>query len=478
MKEKIFGFLTALIVLAATQHLWLYHKILLALSTNAAPGTAISAQYTESNNKTTVTAQTDSNGKAVFELSGKKIPWLKIFPPKGIVVSTVKIRGWKTRKIALNEQNEYTGKPLKPRRAVDWYKLFVFGGLGYYLAWLFVRSLQDGFPKDDPKTPKMINIEFLRIVFTLGVVCHHSGYYLKIWNAGFLGVEFFFILSGFLLVFTFSPEKDMLTFMKNKWIRYMPLVIFGGILSALTYKNVEFHYFFDSFLFYHHRFDFFNSHYNGPAWFVFVLFWISSLYFYLMKTQRRETVNIIIAVITVLSSIYVCKYGVESNTGIISARITRGLACMGYGYLAAQAYAVLKDKNVVNQKGYNAFEFFVLFMAIFGVFIRQVFQDYAFSCACFTMIILLFALRKGAVSNFFEKPVFAKAARYCLAVYLTHMVIANDVLNMYSATHKAMILAHPMIINFVVLISAVLLGVIAHHAIELPATRALKKWLG
>ena len=73
---------------------------------------------------------------------------------------------------------------------------------------------------------------------------------------------------------------------------------------------------------------------------------------------------------------------------------------------------------------------------------------------------------------------FARAARYCLAVYLTHWAVCNNVLRLSMTKHGDWILSHSAVSIAGVLLSVVVLGVFAHHAIEKPATKALKEWLG
>ena len=206
MKEIIFAVFTALIVLLTAHDLLFSHKGKILLLTNAKAGTEVSVQYTEKNGdkKITVKAKADLKGKVRFELKEKEISWFKILPLKGTVISAVKFRAWKTKKIILNGQNEYTGKTLKSRIDIDWYNLIVFAGLGYYFAWFLAHSLKYGFPKDDSGLPKILNFEFLRIVFTFSILWNHFA-----WRFGFyahhtyMAVEFFFILSGFLLASIF-----------------------------------------------------------------------------------------------------------------------------------------------------------------------------------------------------------------------------------------------------------------------------------
>lgn len=484
MKEKVFGALMALIVLASTTGLWFCHKGKITFLTDLKPETEVLLQYQKKTdgNLISVKKKSKPDGKISFEVKGKTLSYFKVNVPENTVIKNIQFRGWKKQNIILNAQNEYTGKILRNRISItDWYNLIVLGGLGYYLGWFLIHSLKYGFPKDDPKLPKMLNIEFLRIVFTLIVVIHHLNnnfQELKIWNAGWLGVEFFFILSGFLLVLTFRPEKTAISFIKNRWIRFAPLVIFGGVLSSLFFDHVRAKYFVESIFFYSYDFDFIKWYYNKPVWYIYVLFWVGIFYFYLMKAFKKEIVNLLMSIITVSSLIYFMRYNV-TTLGIFSGWIMRGSACMGLGYFLAEIYKNTENAVIVRKKTYNSFELFILLFSIFNViFIKQLYMDLFVSCISFMILILLFSLRKGAISNFFEKPVFAKIARYCLSVYLTHWVVIRHIFPIYLEKYKEFFLTHTFVPFSLVLISVCLLGVVTHHAIELPATRALKKWLG
>ncbi len=77
---------------------------------------------------------------------------------------------------------------------------------------------------------KNYSIEFLRVVFTLYIVLRHTLAAVGIENDLWLAVEFFFVLSGFLLVLTYREECSVFNFVLRKYFRFAPLVVFGCLL--------------------------------------------------------------------------------------------------------------------------------------------------------------------------------------------------------------------------------------------------------
>ena len=114
----------------------------------------------------------------------------------------------------------------------DYYNFAVLGILFFltihclanYVASLFCRHGESG-QAPSPTKERMANIEFLRVVFTIAVLCCHFFNGMGIWNSGGYGVCFFFILSGFFLAMTFSPEKSVCDVLKNMIIKFTPLIV-------------------------------------------------------------------------------------------------------------------------------------------------------------------------------------------------------------------------------------------------------------
>ena len=232
MKSKIIAAVFTLVVLCLTADVWSFHKVKVTFFTTAPQGTELTLSYRKklNSNLLILKQKVRADGKVSFNLKGCTVSWFKIDLPENTGVQKTVFRGWAKKKIALSG-NEYAGKKLYGRTGIIWFKFLIIGVLAFWTAMGTIGVYQNrNVPKEPEKLPKMMNLEFLRIVFTFAVVWCHFIVKFKIWQSGWLGVEFFFILSGFLLVLTFKPEKTVVSFIKNKWMRFAPLTLFGGLL--------------------------------------------------------------------------------------------------------------------------------------------------------------------------------------------------------------------------------------------------------
>ncbi|MBO7332573.1 MAG: acyltransferase family protein, partial [Alphaproteobacteria bacterium] len=123
------------------------------------------------------------------------------------------------------------------------------------------------------------NLDFFRIIFTFVLVLFHLSELVKTPNwvprgGHYVAVEFFFMLSGFLLFF---ENVELGTFIKKRWIRLAPVVLFQVyLMDFFIYGNPRTDMLLGAFFL-----DVGIRHNFYVSWFVPVLFWSSVFYFFL-----------------------------------------------------------------------------------------------------------------------------------------------------------------------------------------------------
>lgn len=487
-KKIILSFIIACTVLCLTKSMFFNWKSKLSIWTNVKEDTNIYVEYRrkETSPLNHVKIEKQVNGKFVLKLRGNKTSYVKINVPKNVQIEKVRYSGLKSKDIILDKSKSAQLENYLARPHIDFYNLIVIFAVSFYFSWFLCNAWEHRHdPKEPEKIPSMMNIEFLRIVFTLMVVYHHTCSILKVWNKGWLGVEFFFILSGFFLFITFKPEKNIITYIKQKWIRFCPLIAFGGVICGLFVEELYPQQFFTEFFFITDT-GLDCTQINVPAWYLAVLFWVSIFYFYLMKTQKKETVNIIIGVLIFFAYVGCVKKGFSGRYltlgndfgALFTMGLLRGIAGTGLGYFLGEIYKITKE-NIWNfsRRTFTMLEVFFLFYSVaLCTYKPFTTRNDLFASLTFACLILLFVIRNGSISNWCNHLIFPKMSKYCLAIFLTHWGVAHHFLtkinNQYPVVEKHVILA----ISITILASCIL-GMISHHAIEKPGAKLMKRWL-
>lgn len=328
------------------------------------------------------------------------------------------------------------------------------------------------------------NIEFLRIIFTLVIVIYHVLQFFRIETFGYLGVEFFFILSGFFLMYTFNNEKTLFEFMLKKITRFLPLIMFTTIIYSLI-KGFDFFVVLPGLFFIPYT-GLCDDCFVGPGtvWYIDVLFWVSIFYFYLIKTQKPSTVNIIIGLLTFvgyLNSVYwgngITEVSEEYGIFILNKGMIRGLSSMGLGYFVALNYLNFSHKDNKPTIFFTFLEavvlIFILVFLFYPYFERNDLYLYIFS---FIFLIFLFLAKKGYISRYFEDDSCLKISKYCLSVFLTHPIIVNALCDKYRDFIDDLNICIELK-AFAIVCLSILFGVGCYWIIEKPCERYLKKKL-
>ncbi len=356
------------------------------------------------------------------------------------------------------------------------------------------------------KKEKLLNLEFLKFVLAIIIILYHSWHYgaiptmfphleivkkLTLAYSGNLAVDAFFIISGFLLLYTFNNSISVLDFIKKKIIRLWPMVaVFAGtdviiqyfinhtphympydqILRILMIENIGL-----------------NIYFSKVTWYVSVLLWISTLFFYLIKNFSKKIVDLIVPLLVVFCYAFlihaykgnVCSI-IDSKYYIFNAGVMRGIAGMGTGYLIFNFYNSMKPyiPSVRKWLGYTIAECCLLFFVLnYLAFHKLEYHSNFVILVGIVILLILFILKRGGVSKLLNNKFSAVLGRYSYSIYIIHMFVLTVFRTYLYKPYPKFVETHTILCIILPIICAILAGIVLYHLIEVPAGNYLKKKL-
>ena len=375
----------------------------------------------------------------------------------------------------------FTKSPLNvkgKRGKILFWNFFLIAGASFYLCLVIINIITKK-EKSIEKLPPLLNIEFLRILFTLGVLNVHFRFgVFGLHSTGGQGVEFFFVLSGYLLALTFHPEKSIFNFAKSRYLRFVPLIVFGGILAGAGEEAFLGLFMIQNTGMVSHDLA------NGPAWYISILFWCSIFYLFIMKSLNRSTSLLIIGSITFISLILVANLDGEARMAIMKSipltrGLLRGLSCMGLGIMLSQ---ICKRTIINNKNAYSTIrwipsllEIGILAYIIVGCFNpNYAYKHWVYQPILHAVLIYLFVTKKGLLSTITERPLFAKLSKYCLGVYLTHFFFFTTVKKIVRVNYPGWLDEHMSMSLWIAFVGSLALGILSHYLVEKPCSKHLQ----
>ena len=349
----------------------------------------------------------------------------------------------------------------------------------YFLIFSVFLFLSRNFSPKIRETKIISNINFLRVFFAIIVSLSHSriitsGYTLLASNVWF--AECFIIISGFILFSTGKfNDNDFKTYVSKRFVRLFPSFF---VVVCLLFPFISDIYHFTSGPEHFMQTKFYiltklstlslliPKYYNTDfLWAIPFFFWANCLLFAIIKFFKDKSGFIL----AILSSLFLYLYFTNNNT-ILFNRYYILLVCIFAGYfiaLISNEYAQMNNKLVIN--------FLELYISLF--LIISLFHNYSAIFPYFSIlyyihtlgIVYLFYQKKGLISDFFERKIFDKIAKYSFSYYLIHEFIYIVFIKykiLLDANHKTRIL----VAVIVSMISAFLL----YHLIEKPIADKLK----
>lgn len=250
-------------------------------------------------------------------------------------------------------------------------------------------------------------------------------------------VEFFFVLSGFVLAHSYGFKKDLdfKSFMKARFFRLYPLhfAMFVCVFAFQCLKFFAYHYAGSGFgaesfsgayalseiipnLLLMHAWTPFTDHlsYNFPSWSISIEFYMYAILFISIVSFRSYTL-ISWLLISLLSSVLI-----YFGSDILVENVLRGLSCFFGGAVAYIFY-----KKISSFKPSYFFGSVVELILIANViFMVQLNVTNKGGCSiAFLVTVLFFAFESGVVSKTLKNKLFQYLGMLSYSIYMVHAIV-------------------------------------------------------
>lgn len=297
------------------------------------------------------------------------------------------------------------------------------------------------FYSEETKVRKKNNsIEFFRFLFMLILAIWHFEF-INIFKHGYIVVEFYFILSGFLLYKSFLRQNFgtvnyTLKKIKRFYLEY--LIAFALIYSLnlyymrFSFSSLSIEYIFDNVvriipeLLFLQDIGIFRGGFNYPLWYLSVLVVGGALLYGMLNINRKVTINVVLPVLIILVYTYLFsfnKFSLENwdIVGCFSLPLLRGMADISIGILVCHIYihnisSIIKYKALLNLISIPCFLLFILSM-----FATRSYDQYVL---IFVPVMILSCVISGTWVNItFSSSFWTKCGSITYEMYLLHASI-------------------------------------------------------
>lgn len=315
------------------------------------------------------------------------------------------------------------------------------------------------------RTKRIGEIEFLRFVFSLIVVLRHGerafgGRENVPFPGGAFAVEFFFIVSGYLLMASIEKKQrqnctdtigaETLDFIKRKIASFFPEFIIAGTIGFFVICNTMQYSLDESFRFLSkvfseffllESFGFGKAHVNNATWYLSTLVICLTIMYPLIRKYKDTMVKIVLPLtcLFLLGYLYkICGHlrGPAEFMSFTYKGNIRGLAEVGLGvllYPVVQRIAKLELTNLA-KCGISLVKWLCYFVCIRYMTLNEWdWRDFYYLFVLTIGIGLSFS-GQGIDAEWFGAKVFAWAGKASLPLYLSHSFYAYNALKIYPST--------------------------------------------
>lgn len=287
---------------------------------------------------------------------------------------------------------------------------------------------------DHRKTTYFYAFDITKIFFVFLVVCYHTSLLDGVINHAYLSVEFFFIISGFLIAKRATNVERKINsvtqYIRDRLNKLYPHYIFSFIVILIVSICMHGTHIIENYnilaeIFMVQSLGLTKGGLNYPCWYISVLFWGSILFYAILLYTTKKVRIFLFTICVVMFYTWVIFFngGRTVNWGYfygIYTPLLRGLANMALGVIIYDVYIHIHHetykKYLIRIVEVTSFILAMIFMAVPS--------NYDILFILFICIFILSSLWKQSVFAYLGKNwLVKKISRYEYAIFLNHAVI-------------------------------------------------------
>lgn len=321
------------------------------------------------------------------------------------------------------------------------------------------------------------NLQVIRAIAAMMVVLNHFWGPVFGWlflGIGGMGVDIFFVLSGFLMVYTQNDSKGPIRFFCDRVRRIYPIYIIVSIPLILSTVPVIQHYnFVANFLLLPEINDYRARMANSPTWtLVYEMIFYVMFSFTLIFSRKKSVAAILVSTIIVACIVASDSIGLNSDR--------RGWVNLGFilqdplmlnfaaGCLYAIVYPKIRDLVSINTPVFYISTFLLLYAGLFSLSGNPRIISFGIPAFLIIVIATLSQNGKGRISDFMHLIGDASYSIYISHIYFAHLL--NDVITK-NGNNKTVAIC----MSFLLIAISVIVGIFIHKNIEKPSIAWLKQ---
>lgn len=288
------------------------------------------------------------------------------------------------------------------------------------------------------KKTRIASIEFYRYLFMVVLLSWHGPFDSFKFKSGYLVVEFFFILSGYLLMDSFLRKPKTATQytidkLKRVYLEYFIALCFAflyfGVLPDLIVRHsisIESIFKFISEALLIQNVGIFNGGFNYPMWYFCVLIVGGYFLYYLISCNKNLAIHFLIPIISLATLTYLCNlqntFENFETQGVFYIPLFRGIAEMGIGIILC-AFANSRY-NKMHRSIWIDCLVIIAILLTFYIFVNGGRFD-KFAIIIFSFLVYAGIWNKGFLHVIFEHPVWLRLGGVTYEMYLLHAILGS-----------------------------------------------------